>query len=76
MLVILCTMPPLKPESPWHGYDLGVWPEQLARQAEKAARSEYFELSDELIGARRTDVRMNEPVVYAEPGPGPDEDGS
>ncbi|MCY3730748.1 MAG: UbiD family decarboxylase [Rhodospirillaceae bacterium] len=69
-------LPPLKPESPWHGYDLGVWPEQLARQAEKAARSEYFELSDELIGARRADARMNEPVVYAGPGPGPDEGGS
>ena len=57
-------LPPLKPESPWHGYNLGVWPQQLERQAEKATRSEYFDLSDELIAGRRSDVDMNEPVVF------------
>ena len=57
-------LPPLKPESPWHGYNLGVWPQQLERQAEKATRSEYFDLSDELIAGRRGDVAMNEPVVF------------
>ena len=57
-------LPALKPESPWHGYDLGGWPETLERQAQKAARSEYFDLSDELIAARRADVEMNEPLTY------------
>jgi len=57
-------LPHLKPESPWHGYNLGVWPQTLERQAEKAARSEYFDLSDELIAGRRSDVEMNEPVVF------------
>lgn len=57
-------LPPLKPESPWHGYDLGDWPQQLERQAEKATRSEYFDMSDDLIAGRRSDVEMNEPVVF------------
>ena len=56
-------LPELKPETPWHGYDLGVWPDNLARQAEMASRSEYFEFSDELIRGRRTDVAMNDPVL-------------
>ncbi|MDB5650618.1 MAG: 3-octaprenyl-4-hydroxybenzoate carboxy-lyase [Hyphomicrobiales bacterium] len=55
-------LPTLKPETPWHGYDLGVWPDNLARQAEMATRSEYFDFSDELIRGRRSDVAMNDPV--------------
>ena len=55
-------LPALKPEAPWHGYDLGVWPPYLARQAEMATRSEYFEFSDELIKGRRSHVGMNDPV--------------
>ena len=55
-------LPALKPETPWHGYDLGVWPDNLARQAEMATRSEYFDFSDELIKGRRSDVAMNDPV--------------
>jgi 4-hydroxy-3-polyprenylbenzoate decarboxylase len=55
-------LPPLKPESPWHGYELGYWPPVLARQAEMAARSGYFELGTELAKQRRSDVAMNTPV--------------
>src|SRR5262249_42903354 len=36
-------LPPLTPQPPWHGYDLGHWPRELERQAEMAVRSEYFE---------------------------------
>ena len=57
-------LPPLKPEPPWHGYDLGVWPPQLEWQADKAAKSEYFDFSDQLIAARRSDVDMNDPVEF------------
>jgi 4-hydroxy-3-polyprenylbenzoate decarboxylase len=60
-------LPPLKPETPWHGYDLGVWPKNLERQASMAARSEYFDFSDELIRGRRKDVSMNDPVSRSEP---------
>ena len=57
-------LPALKPESPWHGYDLGIWPPELQRQAEMAARSEYFDFSDELIAGRRSDVMMNDPIEH------------
>lgn len=52
----------LKPQAPWHGYDLGVWSANLERQANMASRSEYFDFSDELIAGRRSDVNMNDPV--------------
>jgi UbiD family decarboxylase len=55
-------LPPLKPESPWHGYDLGYWPADLERQARMAVASEYFTLGAELAGQRRADVAMNAPV--------------
>jgi UbiD family decarboxylase len=55
-------LPALKPETPWHGYDLGVWPENLERQAQLATRSEYFSFADELVSQRRKDVAMNDPV--------------
>ena len=55
-------LPPLTPQSPWHGYDLGHWPAELARQAQMAVRSEYFELGQNLANERRSDVAMNEPV--------------
>jgi 4-hydroxy-3-polyprenylbenzoate decarboxylase len=55
-------LPPLTPQSPWHGYDLGHWPEELARQAEMAAASDYFELGRNLANERRSDVAMNTPV--------------
>jgi 4-hydroxy-3-polyprenylbenzoate decarboxylase len=55
-------LPPLTPQSPWHGYDLGVWPEHLERQARMATESDYFAFGDELIQQRRSDVAMNDPV--------------
>jgi UbiD family decarboxylase len=53
-------LPPLTPESPWHGYDLGHWPADLA------VRSEYFELGKNLANERRSDVAMNTPVARDE----------
>jgi len=55
-------LPPLTPQPPWHGYDLGHWPPELARQAEMAANSDYFELGKNLANERRSDVAMNTPV--------------
>jgi len=55
-------LPPLMPQSPWHGYDLGHWPEELARQARMAVESNYLALGAELERQRRADVAMNEPV--------------
>jgi 4-hydroxy-3-polyprenylbenzoate decarboxylase len=55
-------LPPLKPETPWHGYDLGHWPDELERQARMAVAGEYFALGSELAQQRRGDVAMNTPV--------------
>src|ERR1700730_6693287 len=56
-------LPPLKPEAPWHGYDLGHWPAELERQAQMAAQSDYFALGRETGNQRRSDVAMNTPVT-------------
>jgi 4-hydroxy-3-polyprenylbenzoate decarboxylase len=55
-------LPPLKPEPPWHGYDLGHWPREFERQAQMAVDSEYFELGRDQSNERRNDVAMNTPV--------------
>ena len=55
-------LPRLEPQSPWHGYTLGLWPAELARQAEMATKSEYFDFSEDLVRGRRSDVAMNDPV--------------
>src|SRR5215467_3315211 len=55
-------LPPLSPQPPWHGYDLGYWPAELERQATMAASSDYFELGRNLANERRGDVAMNTPV--------------
>src|SRR5436190_2753081 len=59
-------LPALKPESPWHGYDLGYWPAELDRQARMAAAGDYFALGRETSNQRRSDVAMNTPVERGE----------
>ena len=59
-------LPPLTPQSPWHGYDLGFWPEDLERQARMAVASDYFALGQEQAQKRRSDVEMNTPVTRDE----------
>ena len=59
-------LPALKPESPWHGYDLGHWPSELERRARMAAASDYFALGSETGNQRRSDVAMNAPVERAD----------
>lgn len=60
----------LKPEPPWHGYDLGYWPAELAEEAALATKSDYFKTSAKSAKARRSDVEMNTPISRA-PGKGP-----
>ena len=55
-------LPKLKPESPWYGYSLGEWPEELERAAELAVKGDYFETGELLTKRRRKDVRMNTEV--------------
>ncbi len=55
-------LPKLKPESPWFGYSLGEWPEEMEQAAERATRGDYFETGMRLAQRRRKDVRMNTEV--------------
>ncbi len=55
-------LPPLTPQPPWHGYDLGFWPRELEQQARMATESDYFTLGANLANERRSDVAMNAPV--------------
>jgi UbiD family decarboxylase len=57
-------LPPLTPQPPWHGYDLGHWPPELERQARMAVASDSFALGPELEQQRRGDVVMNAPVKH------------
>ena len=36
-------LPPLKPESPWHGYDLGDWLPEWDEAAARAVAGDYAE---------------------------------
>ena len=56
-------LPALKPQNPWHGYDLGHWPHTLEEQAQRATRGDYFLTGEEAAKRRRDDVKMNEPVT-------------
>ena len=62
--------PPLKPESPWFGYSLGEWPEELELAAERAVQGDYFETGEALVKRRRKDVAMNTEVRDVDPGQG------
>jgi 4-hydroxy-3-polyprenylbenzoate decarboxylase len=61
-------LPQLKPESPWFGYSLGEWPEELEQAAACAVRGDYFETGKLLVGRRRKDVPMNTEVRDLLPG--------
>jgi UbiD family decarboxylase len=50
-------LPELEPQEPWHGYLMGLWPEDLANEAELAAASEHEKVWEKL---RRTRVQVGE----------------
>ncbi len=50
-------LPRLSPQEPWHGYLMGLWPEDLAQEADLAARSEHETVWEKL---RRTRVQVGE----------------
>jgi UbiD family decarboxylase len=52
-------LPALKPETPWFGYSLGEWPDELEAAAQRAVKGDYFITGKELAKRRRKDVRMN-----------------
>ena len=55
-------LPKLKPETPWYGYSLGEWPQEMEEGARRATQGDYFETGKLLEKRRRKDVRMNTEV--------------
>jgi UbiD family decarboxylase len=55
-------LPKLKPETPWFGYSLGDWPDELENAAGLAVRGDYFENGKLNEKRRRKDVKMNTEV--------------
>ena len=53
-------LPPLELRKPWHGYELGHWPQQFAEDAERAVKGEYYKTS-EMRAKKR--VKVNYPPV-------------
>jgi 3-polyprenyl-4-hydroxybenzoate decarboxylase len=46
-------LPPLRPRTPWYGYDLGVWPEEFRELAELGEQGRFEEAAARLMGRRR-----------------------
>lgn len=62
-------LPPLAPEAPWHGYELGDWSRRWSELAERAAAGGYLENGRLSAQRRRAGVRPNTPVRPAAGGP-------
>lgn len=50
-------LPKLEPQEPWHGYLMGLWPANLAQEAELAAHGEHEKVWEKL---RATRVQVGE----------------
>jgi 4-hydroxy-3-polyprenylbenzoate decarboxylase len=52
-------LPALNPETPWFGYSLGDWNDQLEQEAARAVSGEFWENGRLAAQRRRNDVTMN-----------------
>ena len=59
-------LPPLRPEPPWHGYELGDWSAEWDMLAERAARGGWIENGERSFASRRGDVAPNTDIRKAE----------
>ena len=50
-------LPKLEPQEPWHGYLMGLWPDDLAQEADLAAQGEHEKIWEKL---RQTRVPVGE----------------
>jgi 3-polyprenyl-4-hydroxybenzoate decarboxylase len=55
-------LPPLRPETPWHGYSLGDWTEEWDLNAEQATQADWMQRSESYRQRRRRNVEPNTPV--------------
>ncbi len=46
-------LPTLQPRSPWHGYSLGLWPEESRDEAELATIGRYYETGAKLMARQQ-----------------------
>jgi 4-hydroxy-3-polyprenylbenzoate decarboxylase len=56
-------LPTLTPRAPWHGYELGYWPERWARAAQRAVDGEYFDTGKEYESLRTRSSYFDDGVV-------------
>jgi 4-hydroxy-3-polyprenylbenzoate decarboxylase len=59
-------LPPLRPERPWFGYEMGDWNEKLDESAAGATRGEWASRAESYRQRRRCDVAPNTPARGAE----------
>ncbi|MBT6285433.1 MAG: UbiD family decarboxylase [Rhodospirillaceae bacterium] len=52
-------LPPLKPEAPWHGYELGDWSAEWDTLADRAAAGDWISNGERSHQQRRTGVEPN-----------------
>jgi 4-hydroxy-3-polyprenylbenzoate decarboxylase len=45
-------LPKLEPQEPWHGYLLGLWPEEFDREAQLATQGDYDKVGEKLKATR------------------------
>ena len=45
-------LPKLEPQKPWHGYLMGLWPDELDGEARLAAAGDYDKVGEKLRGTR------------------------
>ena len=62
-------LPPLTPESPWHGYSLGDWNDEWDAMAKRAAEGNYLENGRRSAQYRRKDVAPNTSIRDVPGGP-------
>ncbi|MEK9645219.1 MAG: UbiD family decarboxylase, partial [Alphaproteobacteria bacterium] len=60
-------LPPLKPEAPWHGYELGDWSEEWDRIAARAAEGGWQANGERSAQQRRNDVSPNTDIRKVPP---------
>ena len=46
-------LPPLKPQRPWFGYSLGLWDDELDKEAQLAVEGRYYETGEKLKAGRK-----------------------
>jgi UbiD family decarboxylase len=60
-------LPPLNPQSPWHGYSLGEWSQAWDIYAQRAVAGEWAQSGEETLRRRRGGLTPETPVGEVEP---------